>query len=353
MSHAARHTSVGKCLLAAVLLALMTGVPQALAAEDITGEWEVTMDFGGRPSYATLTITKNPDGTLAGKWGSEPLSDVKFDGQKLTFVRTVRFGGNESTMNYAGTVADGKITGTMSSDRGDMQANAVRKKPLSPAVGVWDLKYSVGDQDITAKLTISQKPDGTLEGKWVTQMSDSVVSNVKFADGKLTLDRTVKFNDQEIKMTFAGTIQGDKLTGTSKSDMGEIPVAGTRFGSEIIGKWDLTSVSERGTRNLTMTINPDLTGRYEFFGGEIPMKDVKFENGQLTFGVQFGPEDQPFTMDFKGKVEGKTLKGQMTSERGTSEITGKKVELGAPAAPAATAAPAAPAGAPPAEKKAQ
>jgi hypothetical protein len=342
MSHTARYTSVGKCLLAAVLLTLMTGVPQALAAEDITGEWEVTMDFGGRPSYATLTITKNPDGTLAGKWGSTPLSDVKFDGQKLTFVRTVRFGDNEFTMNYAGTVTDGKITGTMSSDRGDMPANAVKKKPFAPAVGVWDLKYSVGGQDVTAKLMISQKPDGALDGKWVTQMGESVVSNVKFADGKLTLDRVVKFNDQEIKMTFTGTVQGDKLTGTSKSDMGEIPVTGTRFGSEIIGTWDLTSVSERGTRNITMTINPDLSGRYELFG-ELPMKNVTFENGQLTFTIEFGPEDQPMQMNFKGKLEDKTLKGQMTSDRGTSEITGKKVE---PATPA-------PAGAPPVEKKAQ
>jgi hypothetical protein len=195
MSHTARCTSVGKCLLAAVLLTLMTGVPQALAAEDITGEWEVTMDFGGQPSYATLTIAKNPDGTLAGKWGSSPLSNVKFDGQKLTFVRTVRFGDNEFTMDYSGTVTDGKITGTMSSDRGDMPANAVKKKPLSPAVGVWDLKYTVGDRDVTARLTVSQKPDGTLDGKWVSQMGESVVSNVKFQDGKLTFDRTVKFND--------------------------------------------------------------------------------------------------------------------------------------------------------------
>jgi hypothetical protein len=31
-------------------------------------------------------------------------------------------------------------------------------------------------------------------------------------------------------------------------------------------------------------------------------------------------------MAFKGKLDGKTLKGQMVSERGTSEITGKKLE---------------------------
>jgi len=332
MNRAAHHTNAGKCLVAGILFTLMTGVPQVLAAEDITGEWEVTMEFGGRPMYATLTISKNADGTLAGKWGSDNLSNVKFDGQKLTFVRTVRFGDNEFSLNYAGTLANGKITGTLSGDQGDFPANAARKRPLSPAVGVWDLKYTVGDRDMTAKLTVSQKPDGTLDAKWVSQRGDSVVSNVKFQDGKLTFDRTAKFNDQEVKMTFAGTTQGDRLTGLTKSEMGEIPVNGTRMGAEIIGQWELTSVSDMGTWTIHMTIYPDLSGRYEFFGGEIPMKNIRFENGQLQFALEVGPPDQTFQLDFKGKVEGQTLKGQMTSERGTSEITGKKLPAAAGAA---------------------
>jgi hypothetical protein len=336
MSHVARHTNAGKCLVAAVLLMLMVGAPQVLAADDVTGEWEVTMDFGGRPMYASLTISKNADGTLAGKWGSDDLSNVKFDGQKLTFLRTVRWGDNEFSLNYAGTLANDKIAGTLSSDQGDFPANAARRRPISPAVGVWDLKYAVGDRDMTAKLTVSQKPDGTLDAKWVSERGESVVSNVKFQDGKLTFDRTAKFNDQEIKMTFAGTAQGDKLTGLTKSERGEIPVDGTRAGAEIIGKWELTSVSDMGTWTIHMMIYPDLSGRYEFFGGEIPMKNVKFENGQLVFVLEVGPPDQTFQLNFKGKVEGQTLKGQMTSEQGTSEITGKKLPAAA-VAPAASA----------------
>jgi hypothetical protein len=318
--------------LAAVLV-LLLAVPQAFAAEDITGEWEVTMDFGGRPSYATLTFTKNADGTLAGKWGSDALSNVKLDGQKLTFTRTVQFGDNEFTLDYAGTVTDGKITGNLSSDQGDFAANAVKRKPISPVVGVWNLQYSVGDQDITSTLTVSQKPDGALDAKWTSQMGESTISNVKSQDGKITFDRTVKFNDQEFTMTFEGTVQGDKLTGVSKSDMGDIPVTGTRFGADLIGKWELTTVSDFGTRTVLMTINPDLSGRYESFGGELPMKNLKYENGQLTFGVEMGFGDQTFGMDFKGKVDGQTLKGQMDSDRGTTEITGKKLP---PATAAAT-----------------
>ena len=122
------------------------------AADDITGQWEMTMDFGGRPSFATLAITKKADGTLAGKWGRRTWSNVKFDGQKLTFARTVKFGDNEFAMNYAGTLKDGKITGAFSTDNGEFAANGARKKPLAAAVGQWDMQYKIGDRDVTGRL---------------------------------------------------------------------------------------------------------------------------------------------------------------------------------------------------------
>jgi hypothetical protein len=75
-----------------------------------------------------------------------------------------------------------------------------------------------------------------------------------------------------------------------------------------------------------LTIYGDLTGRYEMFGGEIPIKDLKLEGDQVSFKVEMGFGDQTFTMEFKGKLDGTILKGQMSSERGTDEVTGKKVE---------------------------
>jgi len=69
-----------------------------------------------------------------------------------------------------------------------------------------------------------------------------------------------------------------------------------------------------------------MTGFYESFGGEIPMKNLKLENGQITFKLEMGFGDMTFEMDFKGKLDGKTLKGQMESDRGTSDVTGKKIE---------------------------
>ena len=92
------------------------GTPQVFAADDVTGEWQITVDFTGRPMLNTLSLSKKADGTLEGTWGWSPVSNVKFDGQKLTFVRTVRFGDQEFTLNYAGTLKDGKLIYTHPAD---------------------------------------------------------------------------------------------------------------------------------------------------------------------------------------------------------------------------------------------
>lgn len=335
MHHKPRHISRVRHLLLVAALAFVAAPSQGFAAEDITGQWEVTMDFNGRPAFATLTISKNPDGTLAGKWGSADLANVKFDGQKLTFARTIRFGDNEFTMNFAGTLKDGKLTGTLSNENWETSVNAIRKKPLSPVVGQWDIQYKAGERDVTGRLTISQKPDGTSEGKWISERGESAISNVKAQEGRLTFDRTSKFNDREFKSAFEGTVQGDKLAGAFKSERGEMPASGQRFGAAIIGNWELTLTSDRGTRTSILTVFPDLTGRYESFGGEIPFKDLKLEGNQVTFAVEVGFGDQVSQMTFKGTLEGKTIKGEITSSRGASQVTGKKLEPAA--APQASA----------------
>jgi len=318
------HKTIGKTF---ILLCLMLFAQTSLvrAAEDITGQWEMKMDFGGRDSFATLTISKNANGSLAGKWGSTDLVDVKFQDGKLTFVRIIQFGDQEFTMDYAGTLKDGKITGVMSSDQGEFDVNGARFKSMSPALGHWDINFNVGDREINARLSVSEKPDGTLDGKW-SEEGEHVISDIKFKDGKLSFTRQSKIEDFEFETTYEGQIKGNELTGTMKSDMGDISANGKRAGAPLIGKWDLTTESEFGTNKSMMRVNGDMTGRYEFFGGEIPMKDLKLEGNKVTFALEMGWGDQTFTLDFKGTLDGKNLKGQMTSDRGTSDITGKKVE---------------------------
>ncbi len=337
MRQATDHRGTAGFLLVVFGLVLAVGIPQAWAAEDITGNWDMAVEFGGRVSFATLSITKSPDGALSAQWGRDKVSNLKFDGQKLTFTRTIRWGDNEITMDYAGVLKDGKILGAFSTDNGDFDANGTRIKPKPPVVGVWDLAYQIGDRDVTAKLIVSEKPDGKLDAKWASQMGESTIANVKLDNGKLTFDRTVKFNDRELAMTFEGTAQGDKLTGVSKSQMGDIPVTGTRFGAAVIGRWAMTSETDQGPRESALTVFPDLTARQEFFGGETPVKNFKFEGNQVTYALELSFGDQTFVIDYKLKLQDGALVGESSSERGTYKMTGKKVQE-TPAAAAASSA---------------
>jgi hypothetical protein len=213
----------------------------------------------------------------------------------------------------------------MSSDQGEFDVNGVRFKPMCPALGQWNISFNVGDRQINARLSVSKKPDGTLEGKW-DEEGEHTISNIKFQDGKLSFTRQSKIGDFEFETTYEGQVKGHELIGTMKSQMGDLQANGKRVGAALVGKWDLTSVSEFGTMPGMMRINGDMTGRYEIFGGEIPMKDLKLEGNQVTFTLEMGWGDQTIILNFKGTLDGNNLKGQMNSDRGTSEITGKKVK---------------------------
>jgi len=325
MSRMLIHKTSGKSIvLICVILLLQTSL--VWAAEEITGDWEMTMDNNGRKSYAMLSITKAEDGTLTGKWGSTEISNAKFQDGKLTFTRTVGPADREFTSDYEGTLKDGKLMLTISNDWGELSAVGTRPKPLCPALGQWDVNFKVGDMDINAKLTISRTKEGSLEGKWTEEMGEHKISNVKFEDGKLTLTRNSKVEDMEFENTYEGAIKDNKLTGMLKGDMGQWEANGQRIGLALIGTWEITTVSDFGTRTTMMKVFPDLTGRYEVFDSEIPMKNLKLEGDQVTFKLEMGFGDMIFELDFKGKLDGKTLKGEMNSDRGTSEVTGKKVE---------------------------
>jgi len=329
MNQMLMNKTIAKSIVLTCLL-LLVQTSFVRAAEDITGEWEMKMEFGGRESFATMTISRKADGSLTGKWGSGELTDVKFEDGKLTFARILTFGDQEFIMEYEGTLRDGKITGEMSSDRGEFAVNGARKKPKLPALGQWDMKFNVGDREITGKLSISEKPDGTLAGKWDAEFGEHIVSNVKFQNGKLNYTRKSKFGEREFESTFEGTIKGHKLAGAFKSQRGELPATGERVGAPLVGKWELTTTSERGTRMRMLTIFGDMTGRYESFGGEIPIKDVKLEGDQVTFVIEMGFGDRTFRQDFKGKLDGKSLTGELVSERGTTEVAGKMLEAASP-----------------------
>lgn len=229
-----------KAIMAVVVLTCVVLAPMVIAAEGVVGEWEFKSQIQARSTTATMTITKNAEGKLAGTWstqrGESQLSDITFDGGKLKFVQTNSFGGQEMKTTYEGTVEGTKITGKSKAQFGEatfegtLQGEA--KKGADAIVGAWQININMPARENIEKLTITKGADGALAGKWAGQRGESKISNIKFEGGKLTFIRTSEFGGQIRDSEFEGTVEGDSIKGVFKSDRGgPRDVSATRVGA--------------------------------------------------------------------------------------------------------------------------
>ena len=98
-------------------------------------------------------------------------------------------------------------------------------------------------------------------------------------------------------------------------------VAGTRVGAALIGTWMLEVSYDSGDRRQRLRVNADMSGLY----GATPVKEIKFEDDKVSFKVVREFRDQTFEMDFVGKLTEGKLTGELTSDRGSQQVTGTKV----------------------------
>jgi hypothetical protein len=96
----------------------------------IAGEWQLNVTVPPREIVDKLTITQDANGVLDGKWtsqrGENTISNMKLDGNKLTFTRKSKMGEMEFEMTYEGTVEGDQIKGAFMSNFGEREANAAR-----------------------------------------------------------------------------------------------------------------------------------------------------------------------------------------------------------------------------------
>ena len=87
-------------------------------------------------------------------------------------------------------------------------------------VGTWKCEYKIGDQMLTAELTIKKDGDklaGTMS--WPDQ-KETNLKDLKFKDGTLTFSAVRKLMGNEIPVEYKLTIDGEKLKGKGASEFG-------------------------------------------------------------------------------------------------------------------------------------
>lgn len=319
-----------KAVLCCALLVMIIVSAQVRGASSrprrggLYGDWLVKMTFGERQMESILSFSRDSEGNRTGQWisfwGINELKDVKFEENKLSFTQVFRFGENESTSTFKGTIED-KLSGTLSSDRGETKLEGTRMPRAPRAVGSWEMKYKVGEREITGTLVIKADKERNLSAEWQSERGEHKISDLKYERGNLSFKRTSKFGERQMESTFEGTLSRDTLTGNFKSERGEIAAEGKLQNASLIGTWILEITSERGTRKQRLRINPDMSALY----GSMTLKKVNFEEGKLSFKlvVEFG--ENKFESTFEGKIQDSKLTGELTSSRGTRKVKGTKV----------------------------
>jgi hypothetical protein len=331
MKHRKSTKAVLFCSLV-ILVLLSTQVAAQVAARParsgiwrLYGDWDIKVQFGERQMNSILAFSRDNEGNVTGQWisfwGLTDLKDVKFEENKLSFTQVVQFGDNEFTSNFTGQIEDANLAGTLSSDRGESKVEGKRSRRIPGAVGNWEIKFTMGEREITSTLIIKLDKEGNLTAEWPSERIESQITDLQYERGKLTFTRKGKMEDRQWESTFDGTIRGDALSGVIKSQRGEINAEGTRLGAPLIGNWDLEIASERGPRKQRLKVNPDMSGLY----GAIPVKKVNLEDDKVSFNLVLEFGERKFEMSFEGKMADSKLTGELTTSRGTQKVTGKKV----------------------------
>lgn len=330
--------NIKTALTVSILVIFLVFSASAMAAEKspIVGKWKITSTGEGQGRMmgggGSFIITQDKAGKLTGKWGNTAVTNLKFADNKLSFTRTMNWGDRDMTSDFSGTLKDGKIIGNISAMDNDTPVKCIKVLPLCDAVGTWDMTTTMGERTIESKVIINQDVNGVMSGSWENEYGKSKITDIKVKEGKLTLKRSVEFNDQTMDFNFEGTISknANEITGKTTGGMGdmEMDVKGKRVNAALIGVWVLDTSSDMGDRKALLTIEKNLTGEYDMGFFQMPVSKLKLAGEKLTFEMNMGSGERAFSMDFEGTLKDGTLKGVMYSDYNDTDVTGKKLKAG-------------------------
>jgi hypothetical protein len=236
---------------------------------------------------------------------------------------TVQLGEGDTVTTFTGSVKKGELSGTFSNDLGEYPARGKRTRRIPMAAGTWQATLKMGDREFTSDLIIKPDAKGKLAAEWKSQYGEHEVTNVQFKPGKLTFDRKSRIQDRQWESSFEGTLKGHTLSGTIKSDRGEIALEAKRVGVPVIGQWELDVKSDSDNRKQLLRVFPDLSARF----GAISIEKVNLDDKDVTFKTSFEYGYDTLDISFAGQIKGRKLTGEITSSVGTAEVAGERRRL--------------------------
>ena len=320
-------SQIVRVLAFVVLMTPLVPVSAGSAKRAIQGDWQLQIDVDGQQLPSILSLSKNADGSLKGEWlcfwGITELREIKYEGRQLSFAMTIRLDEGDTDTEFAGSVKQGELSGVFSNNTGEYQARGKRIRRIPMAAGTWATKIKMGDRKFTADLIVKADAQGKLSADWKSQYGEHEIANVQFKAGKLSFDRKSRIQDRQWESSFEGTLKGHTLSGTIKSDRGEIALEAKRAGALAIGQWELDVKFDNRTRKELLRVLPDLSARY----GAISIEKVNLDDKDVTFKTSLEVGYETLDISFAGRIKGRKITGEITSSVGAAQVTGEKRRL--------------------------
>jgi hypothetical protein len=224
------------------LVALGASTATAQSPADPTGHWEGTVTAPMGQIDFEVDVARDASGALVATYGQKatgvrglPLTNVTVDGRLFAFVL---FNGGANGGRFRGEIlSDGKtVSGDVVAPLGSapfmmhrtgeavMLAKVKNSAVSAPLEGRWTGSLDVGGTQIGLILTIANRPDGTASVliAQANQPNAQVEAALK-EDGK-----RVSLEVPATSGSWAGTFDGDALTGTWMQSGGSLPLTFTK-----------------------------------------------------------------------------------------------------------------------------
>ena len=232
-----------------------TAAPGAATA---TGTWTLRLRLGGVGGEAEQTITLNLQqqgdrltGSIQGPLGSGQIGAGSLTGSDLRFTMPVTLpgpGSQTTDANFTGTLAGNEMSGTVQlvgrepgtftgtrpgggpgpgggTGSGTPAPAAPPTASLPNLAGNWSLEVDIGERVVAATLTLQQTGE-RLSGTLTSEFGPTPINGTVRSDG---FTFTAQINvGQTLDVTFAGSVAGDRMTGTATAPTGNASFTGTR-----------------------------------------------------------------------------------------------------------------------------
>jgi hypothetical protein len=213
---------------------------------------------------------------------------------------------------------------------GALAPNVVAEEKLDP-VGAWQLHVNRPGRPANDPVLRVERAGDKLVGVLTDPQGRSTpVKDMELKGDDLSFKIILKRDGQDLIMTYKATMTKDTLKGNISislfGQMRSFPFEGKRKRDDatVAGSWKITLVLDSGQK-LQPTIRlkqegTKLSGEYIGNAGkEVPLQDVQFKSGELSFHVVDQFEEDKVPLAYTGRVTGSAMAG--TVKLGTGKQT--------------------------------